>query len=485
MTRRASLLVAGTASNAGKSLITTGLCRAFARRGLSVAPFKAQNMSNNSTVISCGPDSGDAAEIGRAQWVQALAARAAPEAAMSPVLLKPDSRHGSRVVLMGQAAGHLEARDFGSGRDPLRETAFAAFDDVTSRFDVVVCEGAGSPAEINLRDADYVNMGLARHGHIPTVVVGDIDRGGVFASLYGTLALLDAADQRLISGFIINKFRGDASLLDPALERITDLTSRPVFGVVPWHDDVWLDAEDTLSVPVPSNPSAAFRVRVISVPRAQNVTDADALGIEPGVDVRFVTAPRDCGDADLLILPGSAAPAADLRWLRSRGLDSMIMAHADAGRAVLGIGGGLTALGRSLAPHVGAPSAEPGLGLLDLHTTASDDPAPRIAHGTAFGHPVTGYQIGHRHIEPADSEPFPGGAREGQIFGTAWHGTMECDQFRRAFLAEITSRAGIELPASDVDFSQIRHARFDVLADLIEAHIDVDRLWDLARGGAT
>lgn len=485
MTRPASLLVAGTASNAGKSLITTGLCRAFARRGVSVAPFKAQNMSNNSTVIRSARYPESAAEIGRAQWVQALAAYAEPEEAMSPVLLKPDSLHGSRVVLMGQAAGHLEARDFRGGREQLQRTAYAAFDDLTSRFDIVVCEGAGSPAEINLRESDYVNMGLAQHGQIPTILVGDIDRGGVFASLYGTLALLDAQDQRLISGFIINKFRGDASLLEPALERITQLSSRPFFGVVPWHDDVWIDAEDGLSIPVAQDTHAALHVRVVAVPRAQNITDADALGVEPGVDVRFVTSPRDCGDADLIILPGSTAPSADLTWLRSRGLDSMIQAHADAGKAVLGIGAGLSTLGRSLHSPAGTPSTTAGLGLLSLRTTLGDHPELRVVHGHGLGNPVSGYEIQHGHIEMANGDPFPGGARNGQVFGTAWHGTMECDQFRRAFLTEIVSGAGIDFQPSDTVFSQIRHARLDLLSNLIESHVDVDRLWDLAYRGAT
>lgn len=485
MSRPTSLLIAGTASNAGKSLITTGLCRAFARRGVSVAPFKAQNMSNNSTVIRSMQHPTGAAEIGRAQWIQALAAYAEPEEAMSPVLLKPDSQHGSRVVLMGQEAGHIEAREFGGGRDHLREAAFAAFDDVTSRFDIVVCEGAGSPAEINLRESDYVNMGLACHGQVPTVLVGDIDRGGVFASLYGTLALLDAQDQRLISGFIINKFRGDASLLDPALERIAQLSSRPFFGVVPWHDEVWIDAEDALSIPVASGTHAALQVRVIAVPRAQNITDADALGVEPGVDVRFVTNPRDCGDADLLILPGSAAPSADLTWLRSRGLDSMIQAHAQAGKAVLGIGAGLSILGRSLHPPAGTTSTTAGLGLLNLRTTLSDHPELRVVDGHGLGNPVSGYEIRHGHIDLADGDPFPGGARNGQVFGTAWHGTMECDQFRRAFLTEIASGAGIDFQPSDTVFSQIRHARLDLLGNLVESHVDVDRLWELAQRGVT
>ena len=222
----ASLLIAGTTSDAGKSIVTTALCRAFARRGLKVAPFKAQNMSNNSMVV-CDPASpGGTAEIGRAQWIQALAARTAPEPAMNPVLLKPGGDRRSHVVVMGQPAGTVSSRDFVDGRAHLAEAAFAAYDDLASRHDLVICEGAGSPTEINLRGSDYVNMGLAQHGDIPVVVVGDIDRGGVFAALYGTVALLEAADQRLVAGFVLNKFRGDVSLLTPGLRELEEQIGR-------------------------------------------------------------------------------------------------------------------------------------------------------------------------------------------------------------------------------------------------------------------
>src|SRR6476661_9254020 len=236
------LLVAGTSSDAGKSLVTTGLCRLLHRQGIRVAPFKAQNMSNNSMVCA------DGAEIGRAQYLQAQAAGATPESAMNPVLLKPGSDRRSFVVVRGQPAGTLEAGEFASGRRHLAQAAFAAYTELAQRYDVIVCEGAGSPAEINLRAGDYVNMGLARRFSLPTLVVGDIDRGGVFASLYGTVALLDDADRALIKGLVINKFRGDAGLLRPGLDRIVELTGVPVLGVLPWLGEVWLDGEDTLQV---------------------------------------------------------------------------------------------------------------------------------------------------------------------------------------------------------------------------------------------
>ncbi|MCW2750939.1 MAG: cobyric acid synthase CobQ, partial [Aeromicrobium sp.] len=292
-----ALLVTGTTSDAGKSIVTTGLCRAFLRRGVKVAPFKAQNMSNNSMVCA------DGAEIGRAQWIQALAAGVEPEAAMNPVLLKPGGDRRSHVVVMGQPAGEISSAEFIGGRTHLAEAAHAAYDGLAARFDVVVCEGAGSPTEINLRADDYVNMGLARHAGIPTMVVGDIDRGGVFAAMYGTVALLSPEDQRLVAGFVVNKFRGDESLLKPGLDQIEELTGRRVFGVLPWSPDLWLDSEDALDLEgrrADDRSLPALRVAVVRLPRVSNFTDVDALGLEPGVDVVFVSSPRALADADLV-----------------------------------------------------------------------------------------------------------------------------------------------------------------------------------------
>ncbi|WP_183099235.1 cobyric acid synthase, partial [Nocardioides pelophilus] len=287
-------------SDAGKTVVVTGLCRAFARRGIAVAPYKAQNMSNNSMVVLDGSRDGRQSdlldlrdrfatsstndgygEIGRAQWVQALAAGVEPEVAMNPVLLKPGSDRRSHVVRMGRPDGEIAARDFTAGRERLAESAFAAFDDLRSRFDLVVAEGAGSPAEINLRASDYVNMGLARHGDVPTIVVGDIDRGGWFASAYGTLMLLDAADQALVKGFVVNKFRGDVDLLRPGLADLETRTGRPTYGVLPWHPDLWLDSEDALDLSGRRSVEGARRVAVVRLPRISNFTDVDALGLEP------------------------------------------------------------------------------------------------------------------------------------------------------------------------------------------------------------
>lgn len=485
-----SLLVAGTTSDAGKSVVTTGLCRALARRGVRVAPFKAQNMSNNSMVCAVG-ESGDAVEIGRAQWIQARAARVEPDAAMNPVLLKPGSDRRSHVVVMGKPAGEIEARDFMGGRSALAEAAFAAYDDVSSRFDVVICEGAGSPTEINLRADDYVNMGLARHGDIPTVVVGDIDRGGVFAAMHGTVALLEPADQDLIAGFIINKFRGDKTLLQPGLDSLAALTGRPVYGVLPWHRDVWLDSEDALDLAGRrSTAGATLRVGVIRLPRISNFTDVDALGIEPGVDVVFVSDPRALGDADVIVVPGTRATISDLDWLRRRGLDRAIIAHAAAGRPVLGICGGFQMLGRAIADPdgvEGVPGAHAeGLGLLDVHTEFSADKVLRLPSGTALGAQTSGYEIHHGRITRGELiEEFLGGARSDAVYGTMWHGSLEGDEFRRAWLREVAGSLGrADFVPGTTSFAALRDGRMELLADLIEDNLDVDALLGVIADGA-
>ena len=475
------LLIAGTTSDAGKSLVTTGLCRAFANRGIKVAPYKAQNMSNNS-MVCLAPDGGTA-EIGRAQWVQALAARATPEAAMNPVLLKPGTDRRSHVVVMGQPGGHVDATDFVPGRRHLATAAWDAYDDLSSRYDLIVAEGAGSPTEINLRQSDYVNMGLARHADLPTVVVGDIDRGGVFAALWGTVALLEPADQALIAGFVMNKFRGDVSLLGPGIDELTRLSGRPTYGVLPWRSDVWLDSEDALDLAGRrSGASAPIRVAVIRLPRISNFTDVDALGLEPDVDVVFAATPREISDADLVVLPGTRQTISDLAWLRSRGLDLAIRDHVAAGKAVLGICGGFQMLGTVIADPHGvegeAGTVVDGLGLLDVRTDFAVEKTLRLPTGEALGVPAYGYEIHHGRITRSSGEEFLGGARSGQVFGTMWHGSLEGDELRTALLATIADR-----DPSGVSFAAARDRRLDLLGDLVEEHLDVDALLELAREG--
>jgi adenosylcobyric acid synthase len=477
------LLVAGTTSDAGKSIVTTGLCRAFRRRGVDVAPYKAQNMSNNSMVCA------DGGEIGRAQWVQALAAGVVPEVAMNPVLLKPGGDRQSHVVVMGRPAGEVSSANWTDGRAHLARAAHAAYDALAARFEVVVAEGAGSPTEINLRAGDYVNLGLARHAGIATVVVGDIDRGGLFAAIHGTVALLEPADQALIAGFVVNKFRGDPALLAPGIDELTRLTGRPTYGVLPWHPDLWLDSEDALDLDGRrATGDGALRVAVVRLPRISNFTDVDAMGLEPDVDVVFAASTRDLVGADLVVLPGTRATAADLSWLRTRGLDEAVVKHARNGGSVLGICGGAQMLGRQIADPGGvegeAGAVVDGLGLLDLTTTFSGDKVLRLSTGTALGQPVSGYEIHHGRIDVRAAQPFVGGARDGGVFATMWHGSLESDGFRTAFLAEVAARAGRTREPSGVVFAERRERRLDLLGDLVEEHLDVDALLDLAHRGA-
>jgi len=476
------LLVAGTTSDAGKSIVTTGLCRALRRRGVEVAPYKAQNMSNNSMVCA------DGGEIGRAQWIQALAAGVEPEVAMNPVLLKPGSDRQSHVVVMGRPAGEVSASNWTDGRAHLARAAHAAYDALAARFEIVVAEGAGSPTEINLRDGDYVNLGLARHANLPTVVVGDIDRGGLFAAIYGTVALLEPADQALLAGFVVNKFRGDPALLAPGIDELTRLTGRPTYGVLPWHPDLWLDSEDALDLDGRrATADGALRVAVVRLPRISNFTDVDALGLEPDLDVVFAASTRDLAGADLVVLPGTRATMADLAWLRARGLDEAIAKHARNGGSVLGICGGAQMLGRSIVDPEGvegdAGPAVDGLGLLDVTTTFAGEKVLRLSTGTALGQPVRGYEIHHGRLEVGGADRFVGGARADGVFATMWHGSLESDGFRSALLAEVAARAGRTRAPSGVVFAERRERRLDVLGDLVEEGLDVDALLDLARRG--
>jgi adenosylcobyric acid synthase len=484
---RGSLLVAGTGSDAGKSTLVAGLCRWLARQGVSVAPFKAQNMSLNSFVTAEG------AEIGRAQAMQAAAARIEPTADMNPVLLKPGSDRRSQVVVLGQPEAEADAVGYRAHAPRLREVALASLTRLRARYDVVICEGAGSPAEINLRATDVANMSLARAADLPVVVVGDIDRGGVFASLIGTLALLEPADQALVSGFVINKFRGAPELLDSGLSLLRERTGRPVLGVLPWREGLGLDAEDSLDLDRgthhgPFGSKDFLRVAVVKLPRISNFTDADALAAEPGVVVRFADRPAELADADLVLLPGTRATVADLGWLRERGLADVIAGRARAGRPVLGICGGYQMLAGLIEDRVESRRGQvDGLGLLPVRVVFG--PSKRLGRpvGRALGAAVAGYEIHHGIAEVTDpaAEPFLDGCRRGAVWGTSWHGVLENDEFRRAFLAEVAALAGRDFtPAPDTDFGAVRQARLDALGDLVAGHLDTAALSRLITGGA-
>jgi adenosylcobyric acid synthase len=490
-----AILIAGTSSDAGKSVVTAGLCRWLARQDVSVAPFKAQNMSLNSFVTL------DGAEIGRAQVMQAAAAGVEPDGHMNPVLLKPGSDRSSQVVVRGLPVAEVDAVGYRGHKAALLDVALESLADLRRRFDVVVCEGAGSAAEINLRETDIANMGLARAAGLPTLLVGDIDRGGVFASMFGTLALLSPEDQSLVAGFVINKFRGARELLDPGLQMLTNLTGRAVYGVLPWRGGLWLDVEDSLAMDVPRDTPTAplgrdvLRVAVLRLPRLSNVTDIDALATEPGVLVRFVSTPVDLADADLVVVPGTRATVADLAWLRAQRLDGVLADHAAAGRPVLGVCGGYQMLGARIIDPVESGSSEPvqGLGLLPVVTAFRRDKVLSRPSGVSplYGEtPVSAYEIHHGRTQPYGGEALirrddgeSEGVRSGSVVGTTWHGALENDAFRRAFLCWVAELTGRDFVPGSTPFAAVRDARLNSLANLVADHLDTDGVWRLIEKG--
>ncbi|MGP3981521.1 cobyric acid synthase [Streptomyces sp. KR80] len=516
--RGGGLLVAGTTSDAGKSVVTAGICRWLARKGISVAPFKAQNMSLNSFVTREG------AEIGRAQAMQAAAARIEPTALMNPVLLKPGGDRSSQVVLLGKPVGELSARGYfggtgGSGRpgpattpqpdavsagttpykgrqEELFGTVLECLEELRGRYDAVICEGAGSPAEINLRRTDIVNMGLARAAELPVAVVGDIDRGGVFASFFGTTALLSREDQALVAGYLVNKFRGDASLLEPGLEMLRGLTGRRTYGVLPFAHGLGIDEEDGLHISMrgavressvaPPLGEDVLRVAVAAVPLMSNFTDVDALAAEPGVVVRFVDRPEELADADLVVLPGTRGTVRALAWLRERGIADAVLRRAAEGRPVLGVCGGFQMLGERIEDEVESRAgAVDGLGLLPVRVRFAAEKTLARPVGEAFGERVEGYEIHHGVADVgAADEAFLDGCRRGAVWGTHWHGSLESDGFRRAFLRRVAKAAGRRfVPAPDTSFGALREEQLDRLGDLIEEHADTDGLLRLIEQG--
>ena len=486
------MLVAGTTSDAGKSMVVAGLCRLLARRGIRVAPFKAQNMSNNSVVTA------DGGEIGRAQGMQARAAGLAPSVRFNPVLLKPGSDRVSQLVVRGRSVGTVGAADYHAHRDRLAGVVADELAGLRAEFDAVICEGAGSPAEINLRATDLANMGLARAANLPVVVVGDIDRGGLLAHLFGTVAVLEPEDQELIAGFIVNKFRGDPALLAPGLDQLAALTGRPTYGVVPHSDDLWLDGEDSLSVVagetvgVPAAPHGSqwLRVAAIRLPRISNSTDLEALACEPGVLVRWAGEPADLADADVVVIPGTKSTIADLAWLRGRGLADAIISHARAGRVVLGLCGGFQMLCRTIDDSVESGAGRvPGLGLLEADIVFKPDKELRLWDGRAEQTELSGYEIHHGRVARCAERSWfdAGGTAQGWVsdgvFGTHWHGLLDNDGFRRGWLkiaAAIADRPGF-VPAR-ISVPARRDAQLDVMADLLAAHLDLDAVLRLLDG---
>ena len=496
------LMFQGTGSDVGKSLIVAGLARAFTTRGLVVRPFKPQNMSNNAAVTA------DGGEIGRAQALQARAARVAPSVHMNPVLLKPQSEIGSQVVVQGRVVGNAKAREYQAMKPKLMGAVLDSFARLGAGADLVLVEGAGSASETNLRASDIANMGFARAVSAPVVLIGDIDRGGVIASLVGTRAVIDPADAALIRGFVVNKFRGDAALFEPAMRDIAARTGWRDLGIVPhFRDAARLPAEDALALDVRNSPSPPLgfppppapphrgegrrtRVVVLAYPRVSNFDDFDPLRLEPGVDLVFLRPGEPIpGHAALVVLPGSKATIADLGVLRETGWDIDIAAHVRRGGHVLGICGGYQMLGRAVADPLGLEGPArtvDGLGLLDVDTELGGDKILVETTGTSLpdGAPFEGYEmhVGRTQgpgtaravIRLADGRHDGAIAPSGRVAGCYIHGLFAHDQQRRAWLARIGAAA------SPLDYEADVEATLDALARHLEQHLDCDALLALA-----
>lgn len=479
-----SLMIQGAGSNVGKSLLVAGLCRAAKLRGLSVAPFKPQNMSNNAAVTT------DGGEIGRAQALQALACGLEPHTDMNPVLLKPESETGSQVVVQGKRIATVKARDYASLKPSLMAPVLDSFNRLKSRYDLVIVEGAGSPAEVNLRSGDIANMGFARASDCPVILTGDIDRGGVIAQIVGTQAVLDPADNGMIAGFLINKFRGDPRLFDDGYRLIEAQTGWRGFGVVPFFPEAFkLPAEDALDLPKTSG-SGSYKIAALVLSRIANFDDLDPLAQEAGVSLTLLRAGQPiAGDTDLVIIPGSKSTRGDLAYLRAQGWDIDLAAHLRRGGKVLGICGGYQMLGRVVRDPDGIEGVAGetlGLGHLEIDTEMTPDKRltrTQAVHA-ASGLAMQGYEI---HIGRSDgpdrARPFAfiDGAAEGacsmdgRVMGSYLHGMFANDAFRAGFLTQIGAQA------SEAQYGAGVEATLDALAAHLETHVDIDGLFALAR----
>lgn len=479
-----AIMIQGAGSNVGKSLIVAGLARAARRRGLKVAPFKPQNMSNNAAVTV------DGGEIGRAQALQAMAAGLEPRVDMNPVLLKPESDTGAQVIVQGKRFATLKARDYGQAKSTLLPKVLESFERLGAAHDLIIVEGAGSPAEVNLRAGDIANMGFAEAAQVPVILAGDIDRGGVIAQLVGTYHVLPPEDRARIKGFLVNKFRGDVSLFAGGAAEIAQRTGWADIGTLPFFDEAWrLPAEDVMDLAAP-RPGGSLKIAVPRLGRIANFDDLDPLAAEPNVRVDIIEPGRALpGDAALVLIPGSKSTLADLADFRAQGWDIDLMAHVRRGGHVLGLCGGYQMLGRTLADPSGvegAPGHAMGLGLLDLETTLTADKtvtrtrARHIDSGAALeGYEIhlgetTGpdrargwLEVGERREGASDAS--------GRIRGTYLHGLFKSDDFRQNFLREIGQTT------SDLCYDASLEATLDALADHMETHLDVSAVLKLAQ----
>lgn len=496
-----AIMVQGTASNAGKSVLVAALCRIFKQDGYRVAPFKSQNMALNSFITA------DGKEMGRAQVMQAEAAGLAPDVRMNPILLKPTSDCGSQVILNGQAIGNQTAQEYWNRKKSLRPVVQAAYDSLAQEYDIIVIEGAGSPAEINLKQDDFVNMGMAKMANASVLLVGDIDRGGVFASLYGTVMLLDEDERDRIRGLVINKFRGDVEILRPGLGMLEDLTHKPVLGVVPYQR-LDIDDEDSLSEQLKrDNTGAVLDVVVVRLPHISNFTDFSALPRVPGVGLRYESRPRALEGADLILLPGSKNTMADLKWLRESGLEAQILKQHAAGTTVFGVCGGYQMMGQAIFDPEGSEGGGTmrGMGLLPVETTFRADKTTTQATGEFLpvfgtlsalsGVKTSGYEIHMGETRLLDgAKPLQKLTRGGQTvldgcqienaYGSYLHGLFDEPEVLTRLTQTLADRKGVCLQAQAFDMQQYKEMQYNQLADMVRNALDMPRLYRILDGEA-
>lgn len=480
-----AIMIQGTTSNAGKSLIAAGLCRIFRQDGYRVAPFKSQNMALNSYITR------DGLEMGRAQVMQAEAAGVEPQVQMNPILLKPTSDQGSQVIVNGEVRGVMRAADYYRYKTQLIPDILAAYNQLAAQNDIIVLEGAGSPAEINLKENDIVNMGMAKMVQAPVLLVGDIDRGGVFAALAGTLLLLEEEEKKMVKGTIINKFRGDVKILEPGLGMLEDIIHIPTLGVVPYlHLDV--DDEDSLTERFSRrNTAAAIDIAVIRLPRISNFTDFNPLEYMEQVSVRYVSSPGQLGDADLIILPGTKNTMDDLLWMRQNGLEAAVQKHAAKGKPVLGICGGFQMLGRSIRDPLGVEHGGQinGMGLLPLETEFAGEKTRTRTQGvldrvdgplaSLSGQPFDGYEI-HMGLTGTDRNL----VNWKNVYGTYLHGIFDRPETAQALISALMREKGMDPEAvKALDIAAYKQQQYDILADGLRRSLDMDEVYRIVERG--
>lgn len=494
-----AIMIQGTMSNSGKSFLTAGLCRVFKQDGYRVAPFKSQNMALNSYITK------DGLEIGRAQAMQAEACGIDPAVDMNPILLKPTSNVGSQVIVNGEVRGNMKAMDYYRDKKQLIPDVMAAYERLSEAYDIIVIEGAGSPAEINLHENDIVNMGMARMAKAPVLLVGDIDRGGVFAALYGTVKLLAEDEQRMIRGLVINKFRGDVKILEPGLRMIEEKTDIPVVGVVPMeHLDI--DDEDSLSDRLNQiSRGAGLDVAVIHLPHISNFTDFSAFERMNGVSLRYVQKPGMLGDPDLILLPGTKNTMDDMQWMRENGMEALILRQAEKKTPIIGICGGFQLMGRIMEdPHgVEHGGTMRGMGLLDTRTVFSEtktrtQTAGIMEQGAGIwidwtGREVTGYEIhmgltenlgGCRElVRLHDGRTDALGNEDGSVLGSYLHGLFDTDGFAEAMIRRLMADKGLDYGSWSFDLAAHKEQEYDRLADLVRRSFDMEKIYEILEAG--